>query len=270
MAELTPIFELLLAEDDPSVPSAHVIDRSPVEIRCLVSNNEIAEKEITMLKGGQIIKAETSTMSATLKIAEFNAKIDGGTYECSTIVGEKKFRRRLRLQHKVVLPPEAKKCPSSDAEMCKNGGTCSLLDDATKICMCPMDFAGPNCEHVLVQDFIGKNLLARTKVGVAAGGTCNLVFLFFLVVLGLLLFKERKRRRRLEGIMSEFAHQQHFESLPLVKEQLYTENVYSPESIDPPPSRSGPQSGRMVTRTNAVKKVIAPGDEDDSVQPHAS
>lgn len=104
---------------DISEPSVSVIEGSSLEIRCtLSSNNEIPEKPIMMLKKGQLIEAERSTMrsekffrrslkitkcSATVKIPSFTYKYDGGMYECSTVFGEKRVRRRLKVTHKVGI-----------------------------------------------------------------------------------------------------------------------------------------------------------------------
>lgn len=46
--------------------------------------------------------------------------------------------------------------------------------------------------------------VTRTKVGVAAGGTCNVVFIFFLVVLGLLFFRERYATSKIHAFSKSF------------------------------------------------------------------
>ncbi|GMS91627.1 hypothetical protein PENTCL1PPCAC_13802, partial [Pristionchus entomophagus] len=268
---LPPIYELLLEEGEFPTSSAQVINGTSLEIRCTVSSNETAEKTINVVHNGQFIDASRSSMSATLKIESFNSENDGGMYECNTVLGGNTRTRKIKLMQKVILPPDAVPCTGPD--FCRNGGVCALTDDKMhSYCNCPKNYVGPSCENVLVSDYVGKSILTQTKVGVAAGGTCNLVFIFLFVVFGLLFFRERKRRRRVEGMMNKLNHHYHFESLPLVKEHLYTENPYSHES--PPERRSDTvitSSGKTIFRTNAVmKKIIAPGEEDESAQPHAS
>ncbi|GMT22127.1 hypothetical protein PFISCL1PPCAC_13424 [Pristionchus fissidentatus] len=272
MTELTPIYELILEEGAPPDSStAHVIEGTSLEVRCTVTGNDVEDKTITILRDSQRIEPERSTMSAVLKIPSFHHERDGGMYECSTVIKEKKIRRKLRLRHKAVLPPDMEPCAGNDS--CRNGGVCGLIDDATSICICPEGYVGPRCEDVLVRDFI----VTRTKMGVAAGGTANLIFVVFAIVLGLLFLRERKRRRHVEHLISEISEGKHFETLPLVKEPFYEKDrdqatPPSRRSSDlpaPPPEITNPD--KKIFRTYAVKKVIAPG-EDDSLQqqPHSS
>ncbi|XP_018497663.1 protein crumbs homolog 2 [Galendromus occidentalis] len=93
------------------------------------------------------------------------------------------------------LPPDP--CENNP---CKNGGTCSPLDDFSEYqCICPPGFRGGQCEGVLLVD---------SPAALIAGICCAVLLIVGLLVVTYFVVRKAKEKRRQHGTYSPSREEQ--------------------------------------------------------------